>query len=28
METPSELATVDNGLVVLPEMPNTTPKKR
>jgi hypothetical protein len=28
-ETPSELATVENGLVVLvPEMPNTTPKKR
>jgi hypothetical protein len=25
METPSELATVENGLVVLPEMPNTTP---
>ena len=29
METPSELATVENGLVVLQEMPkNTTPKKR
>jgi hypothetical protein len=28
-ETPSELAsTVENGLVVLQEMPNTTPKKR
>jgi hypothetical protein len=28
METPSKLATVENGLVVLQEMPNTTPKKR
>jgi hypothetical protein len=27
-ETPSELATVENGLVVLQEMPNTTQKKR